>query len=120
MRRFMNLLKPTLVAWYLATLLAGPGLHELPGFAHEQTLGCSTDNHSDRTAPSESRTSNGDGHCLICHFLAQGQINTEQCSVPLLAPAVIDSAPISTFAPEACHWHLANPRAPPISLGDIS
>jgi hypothetical protein len=120
MRRVTSLLSPTLVACYLAIILAGPALHEFPGLAHEPTLSRSTDNHGESSAHSEPQTSEADSHCLICHFLAQGQITTERCTPGFIEPAVYSSAPLAWSAPRVSHWCPACPRAPPISASDIS
>jgi len=74
-------------------------------------MGAATKSHGPDD-PVQSRRDASD-HCLICHFVAQGQLTIEfaggsaiQPSVELVVPSVLGSRPFSQLLPSC-------PRAPP-------
>ncbi len=117
MTRFVKqLLFASLIACHAAVVLCGPCLHELPGASH-QTGAASKPNRSDHPlqAPGDSKDS-----CLICHFVAQGQLPVEfsqGLTVQLIADLVVAAPAVvhtSSSALPSC------PRAPPVSFAGLS
>jgi hypothetical protein len=99
----------SLIACHAAVILCGPCLHALPGSTHE--MGPTTKSHGPDD-PIQSRRDASD-HCLICHFVAQGQLTVEfscysaiQPSVESVVPTILASRPFSQRLP-------SSPRAPP-------
>jgi hypothetical protein len=88
-------------------------LHELPGSAHQ--IGPTSKSHgSDH--PLRSRSDCKD-HCLICQFIAQGQLSVEVyagSSSQLIADLVLPIAPKPHFPADS----VPSSRAPPLT-GDI-
>ena len=71
MPRFVrHFLFASLIACHAAVTLCGPCLHELPGSSHQ--IGLATKSHRP-DAPAQSSRDSAD-NCLICHFVAQGQL----------------------------------------------
>lgn len=110
MTRFVrHLLFASLIACHAAVTLCGPCLHEIPGSSH--AFGPASASHRP-DAPAKSATDSAD-NCLICHFVAQGQLTvapTCQQSTPLLAERVIPDLPVARPLPHHCP---SSPRAPP-------
>ena len=111
MSRFVRqFLFASLIACHAAVILCGPCLHALPGSTHE--MGPTAKSHG-LGDPVQSRRDTSD-HCLICHFVAQGQLTVEfscccaiQPSVELVVPSILASRLFSQLLP-------SSPRAPPV------
>jgi hypothetical protein len=100
----------TLVACYAAMVLCGPCLHELPGSTHRMGAASNPDRPDH---PLQSQSDSKD-RCLICQFVAQGQLPVEfyvSASPELIAELVIPavSAPHLPF-----RLLPSSPRAPPV------
>ena len=92
----------SLIACHAAVILCGPCLHALPGSSHQ--MGAATKSHGPDD-PVQSRRDASD-HCLICHFVAQGQLTVEfsgsfaiQPSVEFAVPSILASRPSSQLLP---------------------
>jgi hypothetical protein len=110
MPRFVrHFLFASLIACHAAVMLCGPCLHELPGSSHQ--MGLATKTH--RTdAPAQSSRDSAD-NCLICHFMAQGQLTVDatcERSAPLVTEIEVPELPTSRPLP---HHVPSSPRAPP-------
>jgi hypothetical protein len=106
----------TLIACHAAVVLCGPCLHGLSGSEHE--MGAAS-NPNRAGHPLQSGTDSKDG-CLICHFLAQGQLPVEfsrGSSPQLIAEHVIPALPPSDTVPDQL---TSCPRAPPIVFLGLS
>src|SRR5262249_20109137 len=103
----------SLIALHAMVSLCGPCLHELPGAAHE--LGAKSKAQCPRDSAPSPRDSSD--NCLICHFVAQGQLLVEN-DTDILAVTVAE-LPVPAFPPSRIlHIHVpASPRAPPVTLG---
>jgi hypothetical protein len=104
-----QLLFASLIACHAAAVLCGPCLHELPGSTHQ--MGAVPSSHR-ADNPLQSQSDSKDG-CLICHFVAQGQLPIEffrGTSPQLITELVVPARPVA-LAPSdplpSC------PRAPP-------
>ena len=111
-----QLLFASLIVCHTAVVLCGPCLHELPGSAHQ--MGSASKSH--RTDhPLQSRSDSKD-NCLICQFVAQGQLTVEfyRGSMPqLIAEAAVPTVPI----PRLPSGPLPScPRAPPTTESVLS
>ena len=80
-RSVRHFLFASLIACHAAVTLCGPCLHELPGSSHQ--IGLATQSHRP-DAPAQSSRDSAD-NCLICHFVAQGQL-TVATTCELLRP----------------------------------
>ena len=118
MSRFVRqFLVASLVAWHAAVMLCGPCLHELAGSAHGNGAVSSKAQRPDGPAqPSRDAT---DG-CLICHFVAQGQLPVTVADGPsiqqidsLTAPPLPLARPLSNRLP-------AGPPHPPGAASNLS
>ena len=99
------------VACHAVVTLCGPCLHALPGSSHG--IGSPSNSHraDDRSQSGRDSADN----CLVCHFVAQGQLPVEFAVAPsiqqitdLVAPAV----PASSTPPLRL---LSSPRTPPFA-----
>jgi hypothetical protein len=70
-RRAHQILLVTLLGLYTAVVLAGPGLHALPGFDHSPAT-LASDHPKSPGQP--DRHDNATHNCPLCHFHAQGQL----------------------------------------------
>lgn len=98
-----------LIACHAMVTLCGPSLHELTGSSH--AFGPATHAHRSDTPAQPSRDT-GD-NCLICHFVAQGQLTVAascDLSAPLVAPLNIVELPT---ARPLIHHLAPSSRAPP-------
>jgi len=120
MPRLRKLIKSALLLPYLVLVLVGPGLHELPGFAHETAVAGASDSDANANVRSPGESTRGGGHCLVCHFITQAQIARDHCSAPLIRAAEFQSILTCPTIQACLHWHPASPRAPPMALADIS
>jgi hypothetical protein len=111
-----RLLFASVLACHAAVTLCGPCLHALPGSSHE--LGATSKSHR----PDDSSQSRRDAadNCLICQFVAQGQLPIEfstaisnQGVAELVAPALPASDTPSLPLP-------SSPRAPPSTATTLS
>jgi hypothetical protein len=115
-RSVRQLLFTALIACHAAVTLCGPCLHELPGSSHQ--FGLVTKPHRP-DAPAKSATDSAD-NCLICHFVAQGQLMvaaTSERSTPLVAEFVAPELPAVRPQPHHCP---SSPRAPPAVLSSLA
>ena len=107
LRRFVF---ATLVACHAAVVLCGPCLHELPGSTHRMGAASNQDRPDH---PLQSQSDSKD-RCLICQFVAQGQLPVEfyvSSSPELVAELVLP--PVSV--PHLPFRLLpSSPRAPPV------
>jgi hypothetical protein len=104
-----HLLFASVLACHAAVTLCGPCLHALPGSSHE--LGASSKSH--RSDDSAQSRRDGADNCLICQFVAQGQLLAEfatEIPVQQVAELVVPVVPVShTTSLELP----SSPRAPP-------
>jgi hypothetical protein len=118
MSRIVRQILPAfLIACHAAVTLCGPCLHELPGATHHQISAASKSNRSDD--PVWPRNDSRDG-CLICQFVAQGQLPVELSreSLPhLIGELVLGAFPVSRSLPNSLP---SCPRAPPTDFPGIS
>jgi hypothetical protein len=116
MSRFVrHLLFGALIACHAAVTLCGPCLHELTGSSHQSNPGTKA-HRSD--SPAQSSRDSGD-NCLICHFVAQGQLTVAascDLSAPLVAPLEVVELPT---ARPLIHHFASSPRAPPADRSSL-
>jgi hypothetical protein len=111
-----RLLFALVFACHAAVTLCGPCLHALPGSSHE--LGAtSKSQHADDSAQSRR---DGADNCLICQFVAQGQLLAEVFTATsfdqmneLVLPVAALSHPVSVSLSSF-------PRAPPFANFTLS
>ena len=111
-----RLLFALVFACHAAVTLCGPCLHALPGSSHE--LGATSNSqHTDDSAQSRR---DGADNCLICQFVAQGQLLAEVFTATsfdqmneLVPPVAALSHPVSVPLPSF-------PRAPPFANFTLS
>src|SRR5438067_11820785 len=75
-RLVRQLLFAALIACHAAVTVFGPCLHELPGSSHQFGPASKADRPDD---PTPSRRDAAD-NCVVCHFVAQGQLPVESSS----------------------------------------
>ena len=115
-RTVRHLLFAGLIACHAAVTLCGPCLHELAGSSHP--FGPAAKTHRP-DAPAKSPTDSAD-NCLICHFVAQGQVTsapTCERSAPLVAEFVL---PDLAIVRPLLHHVPSSPRAPPAPLPTLA
>jgi hypothetical protein len=107
----------SLVAWHAAVMLCGPCLHELAGPAHG--TGAVASKGQVPANPAQPNRDATDG-CLICHFVAQGQLPVTVSDGPsiqqtdeLAVPSLPLAQPLSNRLPSAA-------RAPPAPASNLS
>ena len=102
MPRFVrHFLFASLIACHAAVMLCGPCLHALPGSSHQ--FGPATKTHRP-DAPAQSSRDSAD-NCLICHFVAQGQLTVDSTcerSAPLVTEIEVPELPTSRPLPASC------------------
>ena len=117
MSRFVRqFLFASLIACHAAVVLCGPCLHELSGSSHQ--MGAASKAHC-ADHPLQSRSDSKDG-CLICHFVAQGQLPVEfsrGSSPQLIAELVISAVTVSD---SISNPRTSCPRAPPLVFVGLS
>ena len=106
----------SLIACHAAVVLCGPCLHALPGSTHE--MGAASKSHR-ADHPLKSRSDSNDD-CLICQFVAQGQLPVEFS--PGSSPQIIGGLIISALPVANSFSNLLRscPRAPPMVLLGLS
>ena len=111
-----HLLFASVLACHAAVTLCGPCLHALPGSSHK--LGASSRSH--RSDDSAQPRRDGADNCLICQFVAQGQLLAEistGISGQHVAELVVPVLPtFHTTSPELP----SSPRAPPLASAVLS
>ncbi len=115
-RLIKQLLFASLIACHAAVVLCGPCLHELPGSTH-QIGAASKAQRADH--PLQSSGDSKDG-CLICHFVAQGQLPVEivcEISPELTTELVIVALPVPLTPANLLP---SSPRAPPVGIPGLS
>src|SRR5438132_11272096 len=93
-RLVRQLLFAALIACHAAVTVFGPCLHGLPGSSHQIGPASKADRPDD---PSPSRRDSAD-NCVVCHFVAQGQLPVEsssELSVQVITDLTIPSLPTS-------------------------
>jgi hypothetical protein len=113
MSRFArHILFASVIALHAVVSLCGPCLHEFAGSSHQ--LGLSSKAHGPDD-PAQLPRDSGD-NCLICHFVAQGQLPVEGCSQ--VSDLVISELPATSIpAVDSAHDHIPSiPRAPPRAI----
>ena len=108
-----HILFASVIAMHAAVSLCGPCLHQLPGSSHQ--LGTA----SKANCPEDPARSPGDSadNCLICHFVAQGQLLVAS-SCEISAPSIAELPAPSVRTDPQRHIHVpSSPRAPPATLG---
>ena len=111
MSRFVRqFLFASLVAWHAAVMLCGPCLHELAGSGHG-TGAVASKGHLP-SSPAQSNRDATDG-CLICHFVAQGQLPITVSDGPSIQQIDALSVPALRLARPLSNWLPVGPRAPP-------
>ena len=116
LRTARRLLFALVFACHAAVTLCGPCLHALPGSSHE--LGATS--NSQHTDDSGQSRRDGADNCLICQFVAQGQLLAEVFTATsfdqmneLVPPVAALSRPVSVPLPSI-------PRAPPFASFTLS
>ena len=113
MSRFARrILFASVIALHAVVSLCGQCLHEFAGSSHQ--LGVASKSHGPED-PARSPRDSGD-NCLICQFVAQGQLPVECCSQ--ISVIAIDELPVPSLpAGRLAHTHIpSSPRAPPKSV----
>jgi hypothetical protein len=100
-------------------MLYGPCLHALPGLGHETVAGATAKGRHSGD-PAQQAPHGSSDHCLVCQFLAQGQLTTEPAREsstqrvtslgPLPLPALV---PFVARGP-------SHPRAPPLRALNVA
>ncbi len=90
--------------------VSGPSLHSLPAFDHGKS------GHSETKQAPGRHSDLGNSHddCLVCHFLAQGQLHhdtTPHGTSELTSPRSIGESPLLLVVRTPLQTH---PRAPPL------
>jgi hypothetical protein len=100
------------IAMHAIVSLCGPCLHELPGASHELGAKSKVQCPGDSTRPPRDSSDN----CLICHFVAQGQLPVES-DAHIFAVAVAELPVPPLPHTRILHIHVpSSPRAPPVNL----
>ena len=105
----------SVIACHAIVTLCGPCLHALPGSSHALDATSKSRRADD---PAQSRSDSAD-NCLVCQFVAQGQLPVEFTHGPLILQVtelVTPSLPITAIS--ALHLP-SNPRAPPVRRGEL-
>jgi hypothetical protein len=107
-----HVLFASVIAAHAIVSICGASLHELTGSSHG--LGAESKAHCPGDPVRSPRDSSD--NCVICHFVAQGQLPVE-CDAELLAVAVTE-LPVPPLPPSRIfHVHVpSSPRAPPALL----
>jgi hypothetical protein len=115
-RSVRQFLFASLIACHAAVTLCGPCLHGLPGLSHK-TAPVSNDHGPDD--PIQSRSDAMD-RCLICHFVAQGQLPVAFSGESPVQ--FIDKLVIPAICVSPCSFNPlpSSPRAPPIAVSGLS
>ena len=113
MSRFARqILFASVIALHAVVSLCGQCLHDFAGSSHQ--LGMASKAHGPED-PAPLPRDSGD-NCLICHFVAQGQLPVECCS-QISVIAIGEVAAPSLPAGRLTHTHIpSSPRAPPRSV----
>ena len=111
-RAFSKFLFFTLLACHTAVTVCGPCLHELAGSSHRLSVTLESPVPGDVPPPSDHNADN----CLVCHFLAQGQLSAVLVCLNIV-PLVLElETPECPTRPSSPTRTLAHPRAPPSAL----
>ncbi len=108
-RHLRQALFAALIACHAVVTLCGPSLHDLAGSSHAFGPAARADRSDTPAQPSRDSGDN----CLICHFVAQGQLTVAascDLSAPLAVPLVIVEIPT---ARPLIHHLAPSSRAPP-------
>jgi hypothetical protein len=111
-----HILFASVLACHAAVTLCGPCLHALSGSSHDQGAASKSHRPDD---PTPSRRDAAD-NCLICQFVAQGQLPVEfshGLSTELIAELVAPALPAAHALPRQLP---SSPRAPPSVTTSLS
>jgi hypothetical protein len=106
-----QILFASLIACHAAVMLCGPCLHTLPGSTHQMGAGAATKSHGPEDSAPSRRDASDD--CLICHFVAQGQLCAAIRSELAIQPAIEFVVPCLLAARPSAQPLPSSPRAPP-------
>jgi hypothetical protein len=111
-----HLLFASVLTCHAVVTLCGPCLHALPGSTHEPGVVAKTDRPGDPLLPSRHTTDN----CLLCQFIAQGQLPFE-ASIGITILPTAESAFLAVPTSDPIPTHLpSGPRAPPVIFAGLS
>ena len=118
MSRFVRqFLLASLVAWHAVVMLCGPCLHELAGSSHGIAAVSSKGHLPADPAPSNRDAPDG---CLICHFVAQGQLPVTFSDGPSIQQIDALTVPPLPLAQPLSNRLPSGPRAPPELTSNLS
>jgi hypothetical protein len=111
-----HLLFASVLACHGVVTLCGPCLHALPGSSHE--LGATSRSHF----PDDSAQSRRDAadNCLICQFVAQGQLPVEFSTVNSIQGVIELVVPVLPASDTPSLQLPSSPRAPPSTATTLS
>ena len=114
MYRFaQRILFASVIALHAVVSLCGQCLHEFAGSSHQ--LGMASKAQGPEDAAQSPRDSAD--NCLICQFVAQGQLPVECCS-QISVSAIAELPPPHFPAARLVHTHIpSSPRTPPYHQG---
>ena len=111
-----HILFGSVLACHAAITLLGPCLHALPGSSHDLATTSKSHHQSDRAQSPRGAADN----CLICQFVAQGQLRVELASglsVQLISDLMAPDLPATQSLPLPLP---SSPRAPPAVPSTLS
>ncbi len=111
-RAFSKLLFFALLASYTAATVCGPCLHELAGTPHRLSVTLKSPVPGDVPESSDHNADN----CLVCHFVAQGQLSVDLVCLAVVPLVFEPEAPEVATLPSSPTLTLAHPRAPPAAI----
>jgi hypothetical protein len=92
--------------------VVGPCLHELAGSNHQLGVTSKSPIPGDRSQPVDHNSDN----CLICHYVAQGQLSTDRVCLAVVPLVFEQITPDCPALPPSLAATLSHPRAPPVVL----
>ncbi len=111
-----HLLFASVLACHAVVTLCGPCLHALPGSSHE--LGATSKSHRSDD-PAQSRRDAAD-NCLICQFVAQGQLPVEFSTAISIERVAELVTPVRPASDNPSLQLPSSPRAPPLVAASLS
>jgi hypothetical protein len=104
------------IVCHAAVTVCGPCLHDLTGSWHSSSPGTGTQRGE---VPGKSLKDSAD-HCLICQYVAQGQLTIAVAAgFSALPVARCDLPDLPTSRPQSEHFH-QSPRAPPLAIAPLA
>jgi len=111
-----HLLFASLIACHAVVTLSGPCLHALPGSSHELGAASNSQRPDDPVQPRRDAADN----CLLCQFVAQGQLlGTSSSGVSIQPIAELVVPALHAAYPPPVHLP-SSPRAPPMLAASLS